>query len=375
MESGESGIEANVDYHGRVAFLSLRSSAGTATRRTQTPDDIAPLTEVGRRVSLGGTLGARLGRGTVHLEGRYDRTESGVGGLPERAEVSLRLDRLALGSRGAFHLQANAEIRKSFLTGLGPVGLAASTGIEATLPYGLTIAWAAERNPFFLAIAGNGAWVHAVRIERRTVLPSFRRSGQRGIVYRDLNGNGRREAGESGVPGALVMQQGVQAVTAPDGVFRLDADASGGEAALDPMSLNAGWIAGRRSDVAGRLELAVVPVAPIVVMLSVADPQGIGVGTDTLGPAAVLARHESGRLWVARRSGADSATFDALPPGRYDLQLDLTEVGVPLTVVGSLPSFVVGAVPPEPIHVVLAPRQVHVRQLDSPPPMNPPGAR
>jgi hypothetical protein len=89
----------------------------------------------------------------------------------------------------------------------------------------------------------------------------------------------------------------------------------------------------------------------------------------------VLARHESGRLWVARRSGADSATFDALPPGRYDLQLDLTEVGVPLTVVGSLPSFVVGAVPPEPIHVVLAPRQVQVRQLDSPPPMNPPGAR
>jgi hypothetical protein len=74
---------------------------------------------------------------------------------------------------------------------------------------------------------------------------------------------------------------------------------------------------------------------------------------------------------VARRSGADSATFDALPPGRYSLQLDLTAVAVPLTVVGTLPTFEVGSARPAEIRIVLTPRQLRIRQL-SPPSNGPP---
>jgi hypothetical protein len=162
-------------------------------------------------------------------------------------------------------------------------------------------------------------------------------------------------------------------VTDPNGAFRLPEPARGGTPSLDPMSLEAGWVAGRATLVSGRQEFAVVPVAPIVVILAVKDPQGIGVKTDTLAPAVVVARHESGRIWVARRSGADSATFDALPPGRYTLQLDLTAVAVPLAVVGPLPSFEVGSARPGEIRIVLMPRQLRIRQF-IPPSNGPPGA-
>jgi hypothetical protein len=370
MEQGESGFEANLDYQGRLGFASLRSNMGSLTRRTATPDAEVSLVDTGNRASIDGAIGVRAGQATVRLEGRYERTDRGAGVFPQRGELTFRVERLGLLSRGEFAVRANGEVRRIFLAGFGNVGVSASAGLEASLPFGVSVAWAAERNPFYFAMDGGRAWAHALRVERRTSLPSLRRSGQAGMVFRDVNGNGSRDDGESGLPGALVRQDGVTAVTDPNGAFRLAEPLHAGVPALDPMSLEAGWVAGRAALRSGRHEFAVVPVAPMVVILAVEDPQGI-VTTDTLAPAAVVARHESGRMWVARRSGADSATFDALPPGRYSLQLDLTAVAVPLTVVGTLPTFEVGSARPAEIRIVLTPRQLRIRQL-SPPSNGPP---
>lgn len=371
IRSGDTGLETTLDFSDARLFARIRSSVGQAHRSTFVPDAPAVI-ESGGRVSLDGSAGVRAAGGTVSLIGRYDRTEASV--LSNQGEVAVRAERIPVITRGTWRLQAQGEVRRTFLAGFGSVGHSASAGLEASLPFGLTISWAADRNPYFRTHAGASEWTQAIRVERRTVLPALAHAATRGVVFRDLNGNGRRDAGETGIAGAVVRQDGATAVSGPDGVFSLRGAGRGG-VALDPLSLDAGWIVGPGTAGPGRRELAAVPVAPVMIVMRVEDPQGIGITTDTLRPVAVLARHESGRMWVARRSGAGTATFDALPPGRYVVQLDLSGVAASLVVAGELPGFdVTPGIRTEPIAIVLAPRALRIRQL-RPPSEPPPGAR
>jgi hypothetical protein len=161
----------------------------------------------------------------------------------------------------------------------------------------------------------------------------------------------------------VIRRGGEITVSRENGMYRFPG--TGGRGALDPLSLGHGWITGAVDLVDGRQEIAVIPVAPLQVILRVEDAQGLGTPADALASAAVIARDEAGRLWVARRHGPGEAYFDALPSGRYTLEVDLTDVTEPLSVVGALPSFTVRPGERlEPVTVRLKPRSVQIRQLD-----------
>ena len=108
-------------------------------------------------------------------------------------------------------------------------------------------------------------------------------------------------------------------------------------------SLLLGWITGRTSGPASRPELAVVAVASVEVALTIA-PDAVRRFPDAeLAKVGVLAIDAKGRTWVARNNRGGVNVFDALPPGTYRVELDLSELSEPLSAAAALPDFEVGA--------------------------------
>ncbi|MFN2316061.1 MAG: NEW3 domain-containing protein [Gemmatimonadales bacterium] len=368
----EEAVEANLNIHTGAVYARGRSTIGTTRRETAISPDTPGTVEAGRRLTLDGTLGARSSVGHFSVGGRYERSDAASGSIPVRAEVNLRAGGVPIIRRGAVQIRAMAELRQSYWPGFGPARTGVVTGLTADLPLGFAIELAAERNPFFVGANGTAGWLYGVRIERSTRLPALAREETRGVVYHDVNGNGQRDPGEPGVAGAVVNRGGAIAVSGEHGTYSLPGT-TGGYGALDPFSLGHGWITGSVGVVDGRQEIAVIPVAPVEVLLTIDDPQGRGIAIDVLTPAAVLARDESGRVWVARREGAARAFFDALPAGQYTIEVDLLEVREPLRAVEAMPAFTVRAgARSTPITVRLSPRQMQVRQLE-PTPTHDPG--
>lgn len=360
--SADQALEANLNLQSRVFFARGRATVGSAWRETSVAADSVNAVEAGDRLTLDGSIGARSAAGLFTLNGRYDRSGVAAGAIPVRAEISARAEGVPLLTRGEFRIRAMAEVRQSFWPGFGPTHTAAITGLTAHLPLGLAVELAAERNPFFVRADGTPGWIYGVRIERSTELPALIRKETRGLVYHDLNQNGRRDTGEPGYAGAMIRRRGEITVSRENGTYRFPG--TGGRGVLDPLSLGHGWITGAVDLVDGRQEIAVISVAPLKVLLSIEDAQGLGTSADALAPAAVIARDEAGRVWVARRHGSAEAFFDALPPGRYSLEVDLTDVSEPLSMVGALPSFTVRPGDRlEPVTVRLKPRSIQIRQL------------
>src|SRR5206468_8694058 len=129
---------------------------------------------------------------------------------------------------------------------------------------------------------------------------------------------------------------GESAVTGSDGSFHLSGETSG-PVSLDPLSLPMGWIQEPFNSSGRSPELGVVAVAAVEVSLQLASDALGRVSMGQLAGAVVLAHDEHDRVWIARPMRPGLAVFFALPPGRYRLELDLSEVTEPLTPVGALP--------------------------------------
>jgi hypothetical protein len=214
--------------------------------------------------------------------------------------------------------------------GVQPPVYAARAGVTLTFPLGFCIGVDAERNPFFSSSLGGTGWVIGVKLEHGVRLPRLGGSGRSGTVFRDANGNGVRDPGETGFAGVIVRNGGTSAVTDADGTFRFP-DAGSGAFQVDPRSLPPGWLppATSRADSARR-EIGIVAIASAEVHLVVAGDARSRVSTADLLSVIVVARDSAGRAWVARRRAPESATFDALPPGRYHVEVDVSAATEPL---------------------------------------------
>jgi hypothetical protein len=179
-------------------------------------------------------------------------------------------------------------------------------------------------------------------IERTIGLPRAQRR-RSGHVFEDLNGNGVRDEGEPGFAGAVVRSGSATVATSDDGHFRLPASA---HPVVDSRSLPVGWLPGSATSVDGRWQdLAVVPTSVVEIeLVRAASADGRMPKTD-LSTADVMARDAEGRLWMARVTAAGVAIFDALPPGDYRVELDLSRLKEPLSTRDALPSFSVQAAP------------------------------
>jgi hypothetical protein len=311
---------------------STRESANAATALAFSERLVRSTTEV-----IGGWTGAL---GTVELNATAERNLSGIGLTPDRSRLGVRVDRLAVYPNwSAVYL--SGSVQRSGWLGERQQATIATAALSSALPYGLRATLGVQHNSFFAPSMGR--WTTVLGVDRAVVLPRPRHH-RTGIVYEDLNGNGVRDPDEGGFAGAVVRSGSATVATAADGRFKLPAV---GPPTVDSRSLPVGWLPGAAPAAAakGSLELAVIPTSVIEIdLVAVASSDGRVPSTD-LRAVDVMARDAADHLWMARLTPSGIAIFDALPPGDYRLELDLTRLAEPLATAAPLPTFVVQAAP------------------------------
>lgn len=309
-----------------------RASANTATAMTFDERLVRSTTEM-----IGGWTSAL---GTIELEAAAERNLSGTGLTPDRSRLGVRLDRVAVYPNWSA-LYVSGSLQRTGWLGERQRATIGNLALSGELPYGLRATLGVQHNSFFAP--STGRWTTVLGVERAMVLPQPHRR-RSGVVYEDLNGNGLRDEGEPGFAGAVVRSGPATVATSADGRFRMPAT---GRPVIDGRSLPAGWLPGATSPSSVRqsADLAVVPTSVIEVeLLPVASSDGrMPVGD--VHAADVMARDATDHLWMARQTPSGVAVFDALPPGDYRLELDLSRLAEPLTTREALPTFAVQAAP------------------------------
>jgi hypothetical protein len=364
LGNGETALSGSANLRRGRLYGTVAGSLSSVERRTSTPGgsdfrESAPRTSGRIAAGIGGAAGI------LEVTARVERGGAGLGYLARQGEVGVQADRIRVRGWGAVRMFANGRVQRMTWFGDRSALTAVTAGLTVEFPAGLGVGMSAERNPLILTSVGAGGWFYSIKIDRTTVLPRMSRPSTRGFVFQDLNGNGIRDLGEPGFAGVLVRAGSASGVAARDGGFHLDGTASD-SAALDPESLPMGWIVGRRSGTARRLELAVVAVAAVEVTVELAPEVLERLGVGGLAGVTVMARDQGQRIWVARASAPGRAVFDALPPGHYAVELDLTEVAEPLSPAAQLPEFTVGSPSASPrLLVTLRSRPVKLKNLGS----------
>jgi hypothetical protein len=364
---------ANGERSGRLDLSLMRGAlranliggVSSVTRDTRFPGERVA-SESGVRRGVAATVGLVDPRGSVELSGRYDAGSAGSGTLPRQVEVGLRVSDVPIVQLGRTRVLARASVRHHRTPGFGPDRTTLGVGTDVTLPFGVTIGATAERNPYLLDADGSqGGWLYGIRVGRSIGLPRLAHTATNGTVFEDRNGDGLRNAGEPGVPNVIVRHAGTERVTDAQGRYRFDGELSGA-LEVDPTSLPIGLLAVPSDGSAGQRDLAVTTVAPVEIHLTLAAEAVARNRSVDIGKVIVMARHSSGRMWVARKVDTGRAVFDALPPGTYQIVLDLLDVTEPLEVREDLPAFEVrGAAPVAPIAITLHTRKLSVKTLPS----------
>ncbi len=167
----------------------------------------------------------------------------------------------------------------------------------------------------------------------------------------------------------MLIRRGYESVvTDLDGSYRL-LGATNDSVQLDPTSLRVGLITGAVRQVGDRREIAVIAVSPVEIELLRSGDDLVQADTAALGAVVVLARDDDGKVWVARRSSANIATFDALPSGHYTVEVDLVDLQEKLETRQVVHTFTVnGTKSVAKVKINLFARPVNVKRLDAVPP-------
>ena len=349
LGSSEFGVGAAINFSlGDVSGTTgVRSGSLTHTLSLggiDTPEQVAPRTSWDSFLRWDSRLLSLDANTRLEVNG----AESGLD--PRRAEAGIRAQ------SGAIPVGAHADARLSAsVQYVGwfsdrPSLTSYRVGAELTVLQRLLVVVDAEYNPMLAVVAsGRTTWVPALRVAYTMGMPGLsllRLDGSTGgTVFQDLNGNGTQDAGEPGFGGVVVRRGMETAVSDRDGRYRFERAVQREPVQLDPRSLPFGWIASglaERSSVPTQRDFAVVPTGSVDVVLEAgADEYGIKPSV-RLEEAQVTAKDSAGRLFVARGSDRGVMVFDALPPGLYMVEIDVSTVGEQVRARGPLPTFRVG---------------------------------
>jgi hypothetical protein len=258
-------------------------------------------------------------------------------------DITVRVDQVRLPRLAERVLLSAAVGRIASFAGGGAV-ITKRFGASVRLPYDSWVRVDVEQNPF-LRLGGSRGWTTALRIERRFGTPALLRGGRgTGVVFEDRNGNGVRDPGERGLPGVVVRVGGEAVVTDAGGAYRLQRPGSGvvevDERSL-PMGLLVAPAAARAmasSVIEGATDIAVIPTGELLVRLAtVTDSLAGARGQASLAEVRVYAVDAFGRRHLARRLAPDQVLFEALPPGRYTLEIDASVAAEPLVLQAAPP--------------------------------------
>jgi hypothetical protein len=315
-----------------------------------------------RRVGVNGAMGWNLPRISFDVGGDFSRSEIASGSFPRQLRVGASASRIqpfrdpraptfmgSLDYTTVFSAEQNAAV-------------VARVGSEMLIARDLALMVDVERNPMLRPAGAPVPWIAAIRLSKSMRLGwAYAEPKTRGMVYQDVNGNGRRDPSETGIQGVLVRRGGASSVTDAAGRYTF-AGRDGNAPAIDPVSLPIGQVIGADSgaSVAGS-ELAVIPTSPLTIrLIPVADSLG-RLPTASPDQFLVTARDQQGNDWVIR-PGLDSiARFDALPPGIYTVGADFSGSIERLRVAGETPVIEVKAgVTLEVIELKYQPRPVRL---------------
>ena len=266
--------------------------------------------------------------GIVEVQSRIEQTRDRGGFVNQQSIVGIRGDQVVIPWFGG--IRAEGELQRVYGFGTDR-SETVRAGLAIPVISGVAFKLDVERNSIYRSQSGRVPWIFGARFEHSISVPMLRFPGTSGYVFKDLNGNQRRDAGEPGVAGATVRRGGESAVTDADGKYRIGGD-SRLPVAIDDASLPEGWAASGNA----RGDLPVTLSTSAIVELVVASRSGISSVQVDLSKAHIIARDSLGREWAARMTGPSTATFESLPVGSYTLDFDLSELSEPL--VPRLPS-------------------------------------
>lgn len=364
--SADQAAFGAVQLHAGSVGAAFDATLGARSRTMQGTDAaITDRTLISRYAS---TLNYSASVGTLGLTGAI--ADNGVGaGYPGRqVEYGAQADGIPLVSIGRARVVAGGSAQRttSFVTP-GSWITTIRGGVGAQLPFGMSVALDAEKNPlYFVGTYGAGPgpaarWVYALRVERALRLPQFGKAGGvDGRVFSDVNGDGRYSAAEPGLAGIVVRRGGEMVVTGRDGKYRF-IGTSHDAVTVDVRSLPIGWITPHAEAMATG-DIPVVSVSAVDIRLWNDAADSTRVTEADLAKTIVVARDTTGRVWVARMLPNGVARFDALPPGRYTTSIDFSQAKEPLRVAQAMPSFStgVGPVAPMPLQVIPRPLRFQV---------------
>lgn len=298
------------------------------------------------------TAGWASAGGLIEAQTRIEQTRDRGGIVNQQNVYGLRGEQVVLRWLGG--VRAQGELHR--VEGFGSEKSAiVRGGLAVPLVNGFEVRLEAERNSIYRAITGRTPWMFGTRIEHALTLPMLRAPGTTGYVYQDLNGNHRRDQGETGVAGVMVRRGTETAIADESGKYRVGGDARQ-PVAVDEASLPQGWTGNGGSH--GDLPLTLSTSAEIeFVVARRSDISTVEVDLDKI---RVIARDAGGREWSARMTGPSTATFDALPVGTYVLDFDLSGVGEPLVVRGPVGALVVDGRNSRSVKVTLDPRPIRM---------------
>ncbi|HET8649734.1 MAG TPA: hypothetical protein VFL95_06820 [Gemmatimonadales bacterium] len=358
--TGESELTASLRLRRGIWYADGAASIGQTTRTITVPDG-TPFAASAPRSGLRAALGMNGLRGTIEATARLDRSGQSVGQFPLQGEFGIRGERIPVARMAGAPVYISAGIDRYTWFGERAGATALSAGITTDLAMGLSLSLSAERNPFFIGANGRRGWIVAIKLEHATRLPRPINQTFHGMVYQDRNGNGLRDPGETGLAGLVVHRGPETAVTRKDGSYSFSGS-SNSAPMLDARSLPAGMIASSSGpDAHG--SIAVLGVATVTVEFSVAPEDSARVPAAELSRVIVMAHDSLGRTWVARADQPGRAMFDALPPGRYTVDLDLADLTEPLRMEGAAPTFVVGTGSVAPIRIELHARPIRFHTI------------
>ena len=327
--SGDRNITAGYSWRRGGVSYSADGSLGAVTRRSQLVD--------GRTVeSVAGQQSLRLHAsraleqlGALDASAGVQITESGLGfptdiwtagvrwsSIPlEVLERAVRLD-TELQYQRMSQLQSFVVMRATMLT---------------SLPRGLDLAVSAERNPYFRDAAGRAGWIAAMRLSATTAVFAPAAQGPEGIVYEDRNGNGRRDAGEPGIPGVVLRRGDAKATTDRDGRYRLPSRERG-RTRVEQGSLPTGLLAHPLLvvDSLERRDIPVLATGTVRLALRLVPDEDGRVPDVDLRDAALTLRDETGFQWVGRRMNDSTIVFQDVPIGTYAPLFDFSRLREPL---------------------------------------------
>ena len=356
----ETGLATNAEVRRGDGFVTGSVTVGSVTRSIGAADGTS-FAEEGNTVDARATIGTALSSGTLQFDASLQRYDGAVGMMPRQAMIGVRADHLAIPVAGRWHVYGGAEVQRlSFAVGGNP---ALTQRYNVTLPIGgwFEISAVAERNPFYtLGSNGRLGWLTAVRIDRSVALPRLVSPGETHTVYRDLNGNGRRDRGEAGVAGIVVNCGERTIATDSRGQFKCG---SMEQFAVDARSIPVGWVAPSVLATSTRpTDVGLTPMTAVHVEVELVGVDTLRVRLAELSKLIVIARDSANQPWLARDLGAGQVVFDALPVGAYTIEVDASAIEEPLTAAERV-TFRVGDGSSPKVHVALRGRSVKVRVL------------